>query len=401
MTAPGTAAGGRPAGAAGTAFTVAMLTAILPWPLPAQNNLPRLRLVEDLRLDADAEDFSVVNRVVVGPHGRMAVPLPQDLAIRLYDATGRRVAAVGRRGGGPGEFRHLGAMTWLGDTLVVDDQRQRRATYIDANGNVLGTFRLPAPFVETPAGSGASDSLFHFFITHAASPTGALLGIARVSVRGVRTRVMPTALVLLSRDGVARTIATPPQYADERWTITINGLSNRVPFAFQPQIVFAADGSRFAFMTADQGSRESTYSVEVFDAGGDTVFARRYPFRGIPIPASAADSAIRAMAPRPELREAGSNPARFQAAARQRMPAVYAPVEQLLLALDGTTWITQGAAGAEREVVILDALGTPTASVLLPPRTRVQQATATHVWVTESDSLGLTSVVRYRIVRPD
>lgn len=378
-----------------------MLSALLPWPLPAQTNLPRLRLVEDLRLDADAEDFSVVNRVVVGPHGRMAVPLPQDLEIRLYDATGRSVAAVGRRGGGPGEFQHLGAMTWLGDTLVVDDQRQRRATYIDANGNVLGTFRLPAPFVETPAGTGASDSLFHFFHTHAATPTGSLLGIAHVSVRGVRTQVMPTAVVSLSRDGVARMIATPPQYTDERWSITINGLTNPVPFAFRPQIVFAADGSRFAFMTADQGGGKGTYSVEVFDAGGDTLFARRYPFRGVPIPASAADSAIRAMAPSPEQREAGSNPARFQAAARQRMPAVYAPVEQLLLALDGTTWVTLRTAGAEREVIVHDALGAPTASVLLPPRTRVQQASATHVWMTESDSLGLTSVVRYRIMRRD
>lgn len=86
------------------ACMVAMLIAMLPSPVAAQDNLPRLRLVEDLRLDADAEDFSLLSRVLVDSNAGIAMPLPQDMETRIYDATGRRLAAVGVRGGGPGEL---------------------------------------------------------------------------------------------------------------------------------------------------------------------------------------------------------------------------------------------------------------------------------------------------------
>ena len=61
----------------------------------AQPDVPRLQLVQDLRLDAKVEDFSAFSRVIVGPKGQMAVPLAQDMEIRLYDAAGRRVATAG------------------------------------------------------------------------------------------------------------------------------------------------------------------------------------------------------------------------------------------------------------------------------------------------------------------
>jgi hypothetical protein len=35
----------------------------------------------------------------------------------------------------------------------------------------------------------------------------------------------------------------------------------------------------------------------------------------------------------------------------------------------------------------------------LPPRSRVQNATSTNVWMTETDEFDLVSVVRYRIER--
>lgn len=370
----------------------------------AQSDVPRLQLVEDLRLDANVEDFSAFSRVIVGPKGQMAVPLAQDMEIRLYDAAGRRVATAGRRGSGPGEFQHFGAVVWIGDTLFVDDQRERRVTYIGPAGEVLRTRALPQPRVPRTDGRAISDSSFLFFIAQAGSADGAVFGIAALSSGRLAgpTGAYQRVLLSLSTDGAARVIATPPPYNDARWMITIGGLENRVPFALEPQIVFSADGSRFAFMTTDQSVRDGTYAVTVFDARGDTVFARRYPFRGVPIPRSAVDSAIEAMAPKSGApREEGSDPSRFQAVARQRIPATYAPVERIVLGLDHTTWLTLRATPQGREALVLNAVGTVVASVLLPPQSRVQQATSSHLWVTEADADGLTSVVRYRIVRPD
>jgi hypothetical protein len=361
----------------------------------------RLRLVEDLRLDADAEDFSLIGRVVVRVDGTMAVPLPQDMQIRLYDAGGTRIATVGGRGGGPGEFQHLGAMTWIGDTLIVDDQRQRRVTYVDAAGDVLRTVPLPPPLVPKALSAESTDTTFRFFIAQSGTTGGELLGLAAVDVgTDPRATQMPRRILALSPDGSARVIAEPPSYVDERWSMTIGGLSNYIPLAMRPQIVFASDGSRFAFLTADQSAPQGSWAVTVIEADGDTVFARTQPFTGEPIPAAVADSAIAAMAPGPgQPRESGSDPSRFQAAARERMPIVYAPIERVVPALDGTTWLTMRASADGEGVLVLDARGQTVATATLPPRSRIHDASATHVWMTEVGAFDLVSVVRYRIER--
>lgn len=385
---------------AGVAILVACAACAPPGSEQAQGDLPRWTLVEDLRLDANAEDFSVVRRVIVGPHGMAAIPLPQDMEIRLYDSAGRRIGAFGRPGEGPGEFRHLGPITWLGDTLVVGDVRQMRVTYLTTpQGAVLDTHRLPHPLAYTTFRAG-SDSTFRFISVRGALPGGDLIGVARVGI-GESMAGRPQALLSLAKDGSARVVAVPPQTSDERWMITIDGLSNWIPLALQPQTVFAADGSRFAFMTADQGGEEGTYSIAAFDAKGDAVFERQYPFQGVPIPSSVIDSAIAAMVPETAQREEGGpDPSRFQAAARERMPRVYSPVETIMLAADSTTWITMRPTADGAYAIVLDARGTPLASVPLPPESRIQHATGTHVWMTETDEYDLTSAVRYRIERP-
>jgi hypothetical protein len=360
----------------------------------------RLRLVEDLRLDADAEEFSLIGRVVVRADGTMAVPLPQDMQIRLYDAAGTRIATVGGRGGGPGEFQHIGAMTWIGDTLMVDDQRQRRVTSIDPAGNVLRTVLLPPPLVPEALSATSGDTTFSFFIAQSATPGGELLGLAAVDLGTGPVEQMPRRILALSAEGSARVIAEPPSYEDERWSITIGGLSNYVPLAMRPQIVFASGGSRFAFLTADQSAPQGSWTLTVIEADGDTVFVRTQPFTGEPISAAVADSAIAAMAPGPgQPRESGSDPSRFQAAARERMPIVYAPIERVVPAIDGTTWLTMRDSAEGSDVLVLDARGETVATASLPPRSRIHDATATHVWMTEVDAFDLVSVVRYRIER--
>ena len=103
-------------------------------------------LVEDLRLDANVEDFSLVRRVYVGPRREIVVPEPQDFRVRLYDSTGTLLAARGgRRGSGPGEFHHVGPSFWAADTLIVVDLRLGRATYLLRDGTPARTGDRPVP----------------------------------------------------------------------------------------------------------------------------------------------------------------------------------------------------------------------------------------------------------------
>src|SRR6185503_5497678 len=62
--------------------------------------------------------------------GSIAVATMSTNNIRVYDARGRYVRAIGRRGQGPGEFRQVMGLTRRpGDTLVVLDSREELEFY--------------------------------------------------------------------------------------------------------------------------------------------------------------------------------------------------------------------------------------------------------------------------------
>lgn len=344
-------------------------------------------LVEDLRLDAEVEDFSLVGRLYVGPRREIVVPEPQDSRMRVYDSAGTLVTMIGRSGEGPGEFQHVGPVYWAADTLVVGDGRLARTTYFLADGTVARTeaFRFWNPNFDV----GRPDSTFFAFGPQAIDDEGAMLGVAylnlRESVELVVLRVPP--------DGTPGVVASPPQYEDERWSVTISGLTNRVPFAFQPQAEIASDGSGFLFMTADQSTLDPTYNLTLVRPTNDTVFSRSYAYPGEAIPDSAMERGIADMVPENNLAR------RFRAGARERAPVVYPPAD-VTLGLDGTIWVELRRTDRGTPVHVISEAGDPIGSLLLPARSRIRQASLTHLWVTESDEFGLASVVRYQVIRP-
>ena len=359
---------------------------------PPQSEVGEWGLVEDLRLDANAEDFSVVRRVFVGPQGEIVVPEPQDMRLRLYDSTGTLVAAIGRMGEGPGEFQHLGPVFWAADTLIVVDRRLGRTTYWLSDGTLART--EPVPFHGPNWDAEGGSSFFSVFGPTAVDDEGAMLGVARLtSVSTDGTWESSGQVVLrVGRDGEPSVLATPPQYDDERWSVTVSGVTNAVPFAFQPWPEFAPDGSRFLFASTDQSTPDGTIGLTMIRPSGDTIFTRSHAYPGEPIPASALDSAIAKI-----LSESGRD-RRARALARERAPVVYPPTA-VTLGLDGTIWVTLRPTEHGTPVHVLSETGDPIASLLLPKRTRIQQASMTHVWVIEYDPLDLASVVRYRMVR--
>lgn len=347
-------------------------------------------LVEDLRLDANAEDFSLVGRLIVGPQGEIVVPEPQDFRLRLYDSTGTLVTMIGRRGEGPGEFQHLGSVYWSADTLVVTDGELARSTYFLVDGTVA---RSEANRYWSPNfdfGAGRPDSAFWGFFPEAIDDEGALLGLAYLMLRESAELVV----LRVPRDGAPVVVGSPPQYEDERWSVTVSGLTNPVPFAFRLRAEIAPDGSRFLFMTADQGTIDPTYDLTLVRPTNDTVFARSYAYPGEAIPDSAMERGIAEMVPESELAR------RFRALGRARAPAVYPPTD-VTFGLDGTIWVELRPTDRGTPVVVISEAGDPIGSLLLPPRSRIRQASLTHLWVTESDLLGLASVVRYRVLRPN
>ncbi len=196
----------------------------------------------------------------------------------------------------------------------------------------------------------------------------------------------------MALDGTQYIVASPPQYDDERWSVTVSGVSSPVPFAFRPRYGFARDGSRFLFATADQSTLDGTDDLTMLRSTGDTVFAQSYAYDGEPIPASVMDSAIFVMRSESGRRRSA------RTLARQRAPAVFPPTD-VTLGLDGTVWAELHPTDHGTPVHVVGEAGDPIGFLRLPVRSKIQQASRTHVWVTETNLVDLASVVRYRVIR--
>jgi hypothetical protein len=355
---------------------------------------PLATLREELRLDAEAEDFSVVRGVAVDAEGRMAIPLPQDREIRVYDAQGAPLGSLGRRGEGPGEFQGLDVVGWKADTVYAIDWSTARATYAGADGTLLRMEPIPMP-MRLVRDDGPPLELFR---TLAVAPLadGALLA----SAWSADPSVPSPFYVRVSPDGSARWVAQamPGGAGDPRWNLVSGGFSRPVPFALTPKVAISRDGARLGVVSGELGADGGgLVTVSVATTAGETLYTRVYPFEGEAVTAAERDSVLATILAAPTEGGARSRNRDFHAQARERMWPVHAPVTALHLGLDGTAWLALRATDEGQPMLVLDPAGTPLGSVLLPSRATLREASATRIWVAQADELGLASVVRYRV----
>lgn len=342
------------------------------------SNAQSVRLVEDLRLDATAEDFPAVTAVFVGPRGQIAVPLFTDMQVRLFDSTGRSIATIGRRGSGPGEFRDIGRIGWIGDTMWVLDPRQQRTVFIGPGRQHLRTEAWPPA---TNAGS-------YFFAPAHVYANGAMYGQEVPSRSGTTS--------MRSADGKLSTVTTRP----ERPSVTYGGFGFSVPLAFQAQVSIAPDGSRLVeAMAPILKSTQGSFVVRARSMTGDTVFSRTFHHEAEPIPKATYDSALARVIPAPGhlINTPADLQERITAMARAMMPTHYAGVEGVIAGLDRTTWIARRPANGRRPYLVLDGRGDSIGTVVVPVSTVIRQASALQAWATETDRDGLSSVIRFRL----
>jgi hypothetical protein len=113
-----------------------------------RTSLPRWTLSASPRLvigdEADpAKTFSMIGAAVRLSTGEIAVVNRSSYELRVFDTSGRFIAAFGRRGSGPGEFQ---AVSWIGrsqDSLFLFDWRHARVSLYHA--------RTLVPFVTIEA----------------------------------------------------------------------------------------------------------------------------------------------------------------------------------------------------------------------------------------------------------
>lgn len=78
--------------------------------------------------------------------GRIVIANGGSHELRLYSPDGEHIESVGREGEGPGEFKGMGSLIRVGgDSLLIWDWNNRRASIFDTGGHFARTFRLEPP----------------------------------------------------------------------------------------------------------------------------------------------------------------------------------------------------------------------------------------------------------------
>jgi hypothetical protein len=362
----------------------------------------KLTLTETLRLDANAEDFPGIGAAFTGPRGIITIPLFTDNQIRFYDSTGKRIATFGRKGAGPGEFERMLRHGWVADTLWVYDSNHRRFTLISSAGRLIRTVQQPASLNagETGGIQDYSNGVFSY-VPNAYFADGSSMGSAMLMKGKTAEGTVDTDqfVIRAAASGTVTRLVRKPSI--EESFVEAKRLQSSwswaLPFVFQSQTVFSHDGSRVGFLTVQTGPQgNGTYTVAVYTSRGDTVFVRSYPYTGVPIPSRSMDSAITAAVARGKSAPPDVA-AELEKGIRERAPKTYAPVGAMYFGSDGTVWITQRRTTEGVLALVLNSRGDQIASLQLPPRSSIREASLTSLLVSETDEDDLSSLVRYRV----
>ena len=97
------------------------------------------------------DEFGSVSAVALGPGETVFVADNTNLEVRVFGFDGAHLRTFGRSGQGPGEFRSLYSLAWVGDRLVTFDPHQGRIGEFSADGEWLGQRRTAGGLTGSPA----------------------------------------------------------------------------------------------------------------------------------------------------------------------------------------------------------------------------------------------------------
>jgi hypothetical protein len=363
---------------------------VLPVNAPAQLVPPPRAAATLVTIDGPRGNFSYFTHFAASGRGAIAVAQQQDGAVLLFNSRGVRVGAFGRKGEGPGEFRALNALGWIGDTLWVLDNRLRRITYLTERGTHLRTTAVPVSLLDGRGLRGVDT--FRGPRLESVYPDGMLLmRAARVSAAppgaGTGTVGVRSWLLRVTVAGeVEDVVAQAPEDPCHLRTTTAEMI---IPLCPQPLLAAAPNSSRIAVITMQVNGARSTYALTVLSGEGDTVFTKSVPIVAEPVARAKRDSVLA------DLREG-------EAVFRQMAGTVpiathQAPVSRLAVSALGDVWVGLHApAGATlRPWQVFDASGRNRGMVWIPRDASPFAPEARGIWSSHETLDGVEGIRLY------
>jgi hypothetical protein len=341
--------------------------------------------------------------MVVGPAGEIFTAHPMENRLRKFSAGGELVREIGREGQGPGEFRNIGTLGIVGDTLWVLDFSGYVFSYFDLDGNLLGSESVPVEIVSMETlGPPRPGGLLR---------DGTLFGAPPAWSEMVATgQITETYWARLSRAGEILDTIASYSLLNTTWRVTDPG-NERAPRSYMAQpftdteIVSPAP-PLLEILRVDRGApadpERAAVRITKVSFAGDTLFTREFSYVPRPIRAAEVDSLVQsrveAMTRSPFF--GGAPAGRMSGWVRDGLfvPRYHPHVRSARIGRDGTVWLERDAPDMKgSEWVILSSEGDPLGVVITPPRFSLEEADREHVWGMLTDELEVPYLVRYRI----
>jgi hypothetical protein len=361
---------------------------------------------------ADEYTFGAINEVEVAGDGRIYVFDRQVPALREYDAAGKFVRTLGRKGAGPGEYTQANGVAVHRDgRIVLWDAGTAHINVYGQDGAFITSWPLPGG-----AGFYTSGALF-------VDTAGNTYARTRIADPPATTTAGPrifgtTGLVKWDRDGRIVDSLTPPPATIEPPTLvaSVNGGTAVYSLPFAPGHVWA--WSPLGYFVSAQTDR---YAVNLISPQGNV---QRIERQIEAVPVSSEERADVEEQTTASLRMTDpkwrwSGPA---------IPAVKPFIRTIAPADDGRLWVSVAQPGEripagelapppsvqignvdpERRPQpkwrdptaydVFDANGRYLGRVAAPAKTTFKTMRGDHIWAVARDSLDVQQVVRFRVV---
>ena len=371
--------------------------------------VPLFRLVEQRRIDSDEtspeRSLSTVNGLTVLTDGSVVVFQGTDMLVRIYNAQGRFIRAVGGRGQGPGEYSSMNRTGGLGNTFWIFDFAASRITVTGGDGIV----RSVRPINRNRPGVRYTFLSFlpgdRRLVSYLYAPLAAGRGQAAGAPSSTRD---VDSTVYAVEDSAGRVLTRLYKFVPsdrQPIRVRVDTTERVIPQGLVGAVAFAAasDGSGFV-LTIDSelwGGREGQVRILRGDTSGRVVSTTDISLPPVRVTDAYLDSVAAMMASSLTMvrgRATGTDAQRSTITNRIRdqmfAPAHFPVTPTLLLGSDGSLWLRPTYERDEWTVMINNR---PARRVRVPEDVTLRVVSADQVWGVRTNSSGVPSIVHYRL----